>query len=102
MASTITLTRRIGPRLVGIEVLARDSGLHPEVVSRLARLGLLEIAGDSQFAPDAAARLAQAARLRRDLGLSYGAAVLTCELLARIDDLEARLRRYEPPTHRPR
>ena len=40
MASTITLTRRIGPRLVGIEVLARDSGLHPEVVSRLVRLGL--------------------------------------------------------------
>ena len=102
MASTVTLTRRVGPRLVGIEMLARDSGLHPEVVSRLVRLGLLETAGEAQFAPDAAARLAQAARLRRDLGLSYGAAVLTCELLARIDDLEARLRRYEPPTHRPR
>ncbi len=102
MASTVTLTRRIGPRLVGIEMLARDSGLHPEVVSRLVRLGLLETDGEAQFAPDAAARLAQAARLRRDLGLSYGAAVLTCELLARIDDLEARLRRYEPPTHRPR
>jgi hypothetical protein len=102
MGSTVTLTRRIGPRLIGIEMLARDSGLHPEVVSRLVRLGLLETAGEAQFAPDAAARLAQAARLRRDLGLSYGAAVLTCELLARIDDLEARLRRYEPPTHRPR
>ena len=102
MASTITLTRRIGPRLVGIEVLARDSGVHPDVVGRLVRLGLLETAGDSQFAPEAAARLAQAARLRRDLGLSYGAAVLTCQLLARIDELEARLRRYEPPTHRPR
>ena len=102
MASTITLTRRIGPRLVGIEVLARDSGVHPDVVCRLVRLGLLETAGDSQFAPDAAARLAQAVRLRRDLGLSYGAAVLTCQLLARIDELEARLRRYEPPTHRPR
>ncbi len=102
MASTITLTRRIGHGLVGIEVLARDSGVHPEVVSRLLRLGLLENAGDSQFAPDAAARLAQAVRLRRDLGLSYGAAVLACELLARIDELEARLRRYEPPTHRPR
>jgi len=102
MASTITLTRRIGPRLVGIEVLARDSGVHPDVVGRLVRLGLLETAGDSQFAPEAAARLAQAARLRRDLGLSYGAAVLACELLARIDELEARLRRYEPPTHSPR
>jgi hypothetical protein len=103
MASTITLTRRVGPRLVEIGVLARDSGVHPEVVGRLVRLGLLETAaGDSQFSPDAAARLARAVRLRRDLGLSYGAAVLTCELLARIDELEARLRRYEPPTHRPR
>ncbi len=102
MASTITLTRRIGPRLVGIEVLARESGVHPDVVSQLVRLGLLETAGDSQFAPDAAARLARAVRLRRDLGLSYGGAVLACELLARIDELEARLRRYEPPTHRPR
>ena len=102
MASTITLTRRIGPRLVGIEALARDSGVHPELVSRLVRLGLLETVGDSQFAPDAAARLARAVRLRRDLGLSYGGAVLACELLARIDELEARLRRYEPPTHRPR
>jgi hypothetical protein len=102
MASTITLTRRIGPRLVGIEVLARDSGVHPDVVGRLVRLGLLETADDAQFPPDAAARLAQAVRLRRDLGLSYGAAVLTCQLLARIDELEARLRRYEPPTHRPR
>ena len=109
MASTITLTRRIGPRLVGIEVLARDSGVHPEVVSRLVRLARTASRrrspagpGDSQFAPDAAARLARAVRLRRDLGLSYGGAVLACELLARIDELEARLRRYEPPTHRPR
>ena len=102
MASTITLTRRIGPRLVGIEALARDSGLHPEVVSRLLRLGLLETAADSQFAPDAAARLAQAARLRRDLGLSYGAAVLACELLARIDELEARLAGPIPDRPRPR
>ena len=53
------------------------------------------------FAPDAAGRLAQAVRLRRDLGVSYGGAVLACRLLARIDELEARLRRYETPNHRP-
>jgi hypothetical protein len=28
--------------------------------------------------------------------LSYAGAVLACELLARIDELEERLRRYEP------
>ena len=35
--------------------------------------------------------LARAARLRRDLGLNYAGAVLACELLARIDELEQRL-----------
>ena len=54
------------------------------------------------FPRDAAARLARAARLRRDLGLNYAGAVLACELLARIDELEERLRRYEPPTNRSR
>ena len=68
--------------------------------------GLLEPAGGTARSPlfprDAAARLARAARLRRDLGLNYAGAVLACELLARIDELEERLRRYEPPTNRSR
>jgi hypothetical protein len=72
------------------ERLARESGLHPELVARFVRLGLVDPA-----AAGAAARLAQAARLRRDLGIGYSGAVLACQLLARIDDLQARLRRYE-------
>ncbi|HWF49650.1 MAG TPA: chaperone modulator CbpM [Solirubrobacteraceae bacterium] len=87
--------------LIGVEVLARDTGLHPDLVLRLVRLGLVEPAGGSGASPlfdDAAApTLARALRLRRDLGLNYAGAVLAGELLARIDDLEARLRRYEPP-----
>ena len=43
----------------------------------------------------AAARLARALRLRRDLGLNYAGALLACDLLERIDELERRLRRYE-------
>jgi hypothetical protein len=73
-----------------VEVLAREAGMHPDLVRRFVRLGLVE-PGEV----DAAARLARAARLRRDLGLSYAGAILACDLLARIDDLEARLRRYE-------
>ena len=86
---------------VDLEVLAREAGMHPEVVRRLIRMGLLEPVGPAggvpRFPRDAAASLARAARLRRDLGLNYAGAVLASELLARIDELEARLRRYEPP-----
>jgi hypothetical protein len=89
------------PVLVDIEVLAREAGLHPDLVRRFVQLGLLEprVGPDSvaRFPRDAAARLARADRLRRDLALSYAGAVLAVELLARIDQLEERLSRYEPP-----
>jgi hypothetical protein len=94
--------RRNGASLVGLDALAREAGMHPELVRRLLALGLLERAagtagaGEAVYPRAAAARLARAARLRRDLGLSYAGAVLACELLERIDQLEARLRRYEP------
>jgi hypothetical protein len=72
---------------VEVELLAREAGVHPDVVRRLVRLGLIESCGG-----DAAAQLAKAVRLRRDLGLNYAGAVLACELLARIAELEARAR----------
>jgi hypothetical protein len=113
MAATRTRTLALASRrgadgrpLVAIDVLARQAGLHPELVRRLVRLGLVEPVGGTAaaplFSPDAAPLLARAGRLRRDLALSYAGAVLACELLARIDELEARLRRSEPPGHRPR
>jgi hypothetical protein len=89
---------RARPGTLDIEVLARQAGMHPDLVRRLVRLGLV----GSPFPLDAAASLARAARLRRDLGLNYAGAVLAVELLARIDELEARLRRYEPPETRAR
>jgi hypothetical protein len=131
------IARPIGaPQPVEIEVLAREAGLHPDLVRRFVALGLLEpadgigrplgaraarpaargagrrasgeaarpTAGPAGRAParaplfprDAAAVLARAARLRRDLGLNYAGAVMASQLLARIDELEERLRRYEP------
>jgi hypothetical protein len=62
---------------------------------RFVALGLLEpvagSAGRPLFHRNAAARLASAARLRRDLGLNYAGAVLACELIVRIEELERRL-----------
>lgn len=105
-SGTVLVRRATGaPVLVELDVLAREAGLHPDLVARFVRLGLLEpqVGADSvaRFPRDAAARLARAARLRNDLALSYAGAVLAVELLARIDQLEERLSRYEPPD-RPR
>jgi hypothetical protein len=76
-------------RRSSVEQLARDAGLHPATVRRLIRLGLVV----APFPDDAAEQLARAVRLRRDLGLNLAGAVLACELLARIDELEERLAR---------
>ncbi|MDX6591375.1 MAG: chaperone modulatory protein CbpM [Gaiellales bacterium] len=103
---TLTLVRRAsanGAPLIELEVLAREAGLHPDLVRRFEQLGLVEGTGNPRrYRRDAAARLARASRLRRDLALNYAGAVLACELLARIDELEERLSRYEPRGDRSR
>jgi hypothetical protein len=84
-----------GDGLVGIETLAQDAGIHPDLARRLIALGLIVPRGGTTasplFARDDAAMLARASRLRRDLGLNYSGAVLACELLLLIDELEQRL-----------
>jgi MerR HTH family regulatory protein len=93
-------TRALVLGWVGLDALAREAGLHPDVVRRLAALGLLDAPGRAvppagAFPRDAARRLVRAVRLRRDLGLNYAGAMLASDLLDRIDELEARLRSYE-------
>ena len=104
--TAITCVRRRGNagggETIELEALAYEAGLHPELVRRLIRLGVITPRGGTTAAPlfprDAAAQLARIARLRRDLGLNYAGAVLAADLLARIDELERRLRRYEEPS----
>jgi DNA-binding transcriptional MerR regulator len=108
MAATARPIASPGARLVArgegrisLNVLATQAGLHPDLVRRLVRLGLIEPSGGTRVAPlfrrQDATLLNRALRLRRDLGLNYAGAVLACELLARIDELEAQLRAGAPP-----
>ena len=94
-----------GTELVELRVLAREAGVGRSAASRFVALGLLEPIGGSAGRPlfprNAAARLASAARLRRDLGLNYAGAVLACELLVRIEELERRLESGAIGTDRP-
>jgi hypothetical protein len=96
--SRLVRARTAGGVPIELEALAREAGMHPDVVRSFLALGLVQ----RPFSRDAASRLARAARLRRDLGLNYAGAVLACELLARIEELEERLRRYEPRGDRSR
>lgn len=68
-----------------VGVLARRSGLHPDLVRRLIALDAVD-----PLDWDAAARLARVMRLRHDLGLNVAGAALVCDLLERIEELEAR------------
>lgn len=71
--------------LADVRILARRSGLHPDLVRRLIALDAVD-----PLDWDAAARLARLMRLRRDLGLNVAGAALVCDLLERIEELEAR------------
>ncbi len=80
---------------VELTIVARRAGVQIVHVRRYLEFGLFEpraaaAAETPRFDPRSAARVARAERLRQDLGLNYAGAVLVCELLDRISELEAR------------
>ncbi len=81
---------------IELAVVARQAGVRVTLVRRYLEFGLFEpCSGTGQtpvFEPSCVGRLAKAERLRRDLGLNYAGAVLACELLDRIHELEDRFR----------
>ncbi len=91
------------PLRLDLESFSRAVGLHPDLVVRLVRLGLLdaEVRVDHrlQFAPAQMARAFRIQRLRAGLPLNYAALGLVMDLLDRIDQLEAALR-HRPPAPR--
>jgi chaperone modulatory protein CbpM len=81
-------------RPIELAMVAHRAGLRVSVVRRYLALGLFEPCARTSrgplFEPGSAARAAKADRLRRDLGLNSAGAVLACELLDRIRELESR------------
>ncbi|HTU96204.1 MAG TPA: chaperone modulator CbpM [Solirubrobacteraceae bacterium] len=81
---------------IELTVVARRAGVRIALVRRYLEFGLFEAEAEAgaeetpRYDPQSAARVAQAERLRRDLGLNYAGAVLVCELLDRIKELEGR------------
>ncbi|WP_410599617.1 chaperone modulator CbpM [Amycolatopsis sp. lyj-90] len=90
--------RRDGGPHADLPTFAHATGLHPDLLRRLAVLGLLDATADPAGEPwfplgqlPAAARLE---RLRAGLGLNYAALGLVVDLLDHIADLEAALRAH--------
>ncbi|ARH95106.1 MerR family transcriptional regulator [Streptomyces sp. MOE7] len=82
---------------LSLDAVARRSGLHPDLVRRFVTLGLVDATRDHSgrlwFGPGAPATLARIQRLRAGLPLNYASLGLVLDLLDRISELEAALRR---------
>ena len=92
------------PFRLGLDSFSRAVGLHPELVARLVRLGLLDATrgpgGELWFTAVEVRRAARIQRLRESLTLNYAAVGLVLDLLDRIDVLEAALRARPRPQGR--
>src|ERR1700754_1678499 len=90
---------------VSIDELAECSGLTPGLIRELVEFGALaplEPASEWRFSAGCVARVRAVARLRGDLELDAGALALALAFLARIEDLEARVRELDAQLARPR
>ena len=81
------------------EVAARV-GVHPELVDRFVRLGLIEFSGSTMdgefiFDPDVIPVIGRILRLRNELGVNYAGVGVILELMSRIETLESRVRELE-------
>ncbi len=80
--------------------LACRSGLHPELIERFMRLGLIEYSDQSQdgeplFDSGVLLLIRRIIRLRNELGVNYAGIGVILELMSRLEALEARIRELE-------
>lgn len=86
----------VRPVRLDLESFARATGTHPELVTRLVALGLLDAEQDPGgrlcFPPRQVAVMARIKRLRAGLAINYAALGLVLDLLDRLETAEASLR----------
>ena len=94
---SLVVVRRADSDRLSLDEVSHRSGLHPQVIRQLVALSLLEAGRDESgrlwFDSSAPAAIARAQRLRTGLGLNYAGIGLVLDLLDRIEQLEAALRR---------
>ena len=102
--STYFLVRASSSSLVSSYVtlseVAYHCGLHPELIERLVRIGLIDYAehdahGEALFDADVVPLIRRILRLRNHLGVNYAGIGVILELMARIESLESDVRELE-------
>jgi len=85
------------PARLDLDSFARATGTHPELVTRLVALGLLEAERDARgrlcFPLREVAAMARIQRLRAGFALNYASLGLVLDLLDRLDAAQAAQRR---------
>jgi DNA-binding transcriptional MerR regulator len=93
----VVVAHRSDRGLLSLEDVARRCGVHPQLINRFVALSLIEARRDESgrlwFGAHAPAAVARAQRLHAGLGLNYAGIGLVLDLLDRIEQLEAELRR---------
>jgi DNA-binding transcriptional MerR regulator len=99
---TLVAARRAERDRLSLDDVAVRSGIHPQLVRRFVALSLVEASRDEAgrlwFDARVPATIARVQRLRTGLGLNYAAIGLVLDLLDRIEQLEAALRRGGYPS----
>ena len=89
-----------------LRAFARATGTHPDLIRRLAALGIIDArqgpSGELWFPPSQLAAFARVQRLRAGFALNYAAVGLVTDLLDKIAVLEAALRSSRRPGDYPR
>jgi DNA-binding transcriptional MerR regulator len=92
----------VRPARLDLESFARATGTHPELVTRLVALGLLDAERDAGgrlcFPPRQVAVMARIQRLRAGFAVNYAALGLVLDLLDRLEAAEASLRSSPQPS----
>lgn len=84
--------------LLDIQEVSRFAGLHPEMIHRFFRLGLIDPQVEAPallFEAGVISRIGKIMRLKSDLGINLAGCGLILDLLDRIDEMERRLVYYQ-------
>jgi MerR family transcriptional regulator, heat shock protein HspR len=85
---------------LSLSEVAYTTGLHPELVERFVKMGLIDhigrnAGGEMLFAMEVVSVVRRIVRLRNHLGVNYAGIGVILDLMARIEDLEGNLRQLE-------